>query len=293
MSGPDPASQAAERRWPPLKLWPGVAWIVVFLVVPLTALMVMTFWRATMAGISPDFSLKAYETLLTQPVYLKLLLKSTRIALVVTAMTLVIAYPFAYWAVSKKPHQKAVLMFLVLIPFWTSYLVRTYAWFPLLGNSGAINLILLWVGVIDEPLDVFLFNEATVHLALAYVYLPYAIIPITLSLDRLDRSLLDAAADLGAPPSKRFLRITLPLTLPGVLAGAIIVFILSVGAFVGPALLGGTSGMMIANVIPDLFGAGMNWPLGATLSFLLMLTTILWIRILGARVGLRRIFVER
>ncbi len=293
MSGPDPASRAAERRWPPLKLWPGVVWIVVFLVVPLTALMVMTFWRATMAGISPDFSLKAYETLVTQPVYLGLLLKSTRIALVVTAMTLVIAYPFAYWAVSKKPHQKAVLMFLVLIPFWTSYLVRTYAWFPLLGNSGAINLILLWVGVIDEPLDVFLFNEATVHLALAYVYLPYAIIPITLSLDRLDRSLLDAAADLGAPPSKRFLRITLPLSLPGVLAGAIIVFILSVGAFVAPALLGGTSGMMIANVIPDLFGAGMNWPLGAALSFLLMLTTILWIWILGARVGLRRIFVER
>jgi spermidine/putrescine transport system permease protein len=268
-------------------------WVALFLIVPLSSLMVMTFWRATLGGMEPDWTLASYATLVTQPVYLQLLLKSTRIALAVTALTLLIAYPFAYWSMNKAAHQKAMLIFLILIPFWTSYLVRTYAWFPLLGNTGLFNLILLKLGLIAQPLDIFLFNEATVHMAMVYVYLPYAIIPISLSLDRLDRTLLNAAADLGAPPWKAFLRITLPLSLPGVLAGAIIVFILSVGAFVAPALLGGASGVMIANVIPDLFGAGMNWPLGGTLSLLVMLTTIFWIWLIGSRVGLREIFVGR
>jgi spermidine/putrescine transport system permease protein len=279
--------------WPPKKLLPGVSWIVLFLIVPLSALFVMTFWRATLAGMVPDFTLKSYVTLIEQPVYLRLLVKSTRIALTVTALTIVIAYPFAYWTMNKSPREKAILTFLVLIPFWTSYLVRTYAWYPLLGNSGVMNIILLKLGIIAQPLDIFLFNEGTVHLALLYVYLPYAIIPISLSLDRLDRSLLDAAADLGAPPWRTFLRITLPLSLPGVLAGSIIVFILCLGAFVAPALLGGASGIMIANVIPDQFGRAMNWPLGGTLSILVMVTTIVWIWLIGSRVGLREIFVGK
>jgi spermidine/putrescine transport system permease protein len=261
--------------------------------VPLSSLFVMTFWRPTLSGMAPDWTLASYATLVTQPVYLELLFKSTRIALSVTGLTLLFAYPFAYWSMNKTARQKVILMFLILIPFWTSYLVRTYAWFPLLGNKGLFNLVLLKLGLISQPLDIFLFNEGTVHLAMVYVYLPYAIIPISLSLDRLDRTLLDAAADLGAPPWKGFVRVTLPLSLPGVLAGAIIVFILSVGAFVAPALLGGASGVMIANVIPDMFGAGMNWPLGSTLSFLVMVTTIFWIWLIGSRVGLHEIFVGK
>ena len=232
-------------------------------------------------------------TLVERPVYVLLLIKSTRIAVTVTFFTILIAYPFAYWTINKSPRQKSMLMFLVLIPFWTSYLVRTYAWYPLLGNSGLLNNILINVGIISHPLDIFLFNEGAVHMALLYVYLPYAIIPIALSLDRLDRSLLDAAGDLGAPPWKAFLRITLPLSLPGVLSGAIIVFILCFSAFVAPALLGGASGIMIANVIPDQFGSAMNWPLGGTLSLMVMITTIGWIWLIGSRVGLREIFVGR
>jgi spermidine/putrescine transport system permease protein len=279
--------------WPPLKAIPALAWVGLFLVIPLSALLVMTFWRAALSGPVPDFTLKSYMTLMERPVYVLLLLKSTRIAVTVTCFTILIAYPFAYWTINKSPQQKSMLMFLVLIPFWTSYLVRTYAWYPLLGNSGLLNNVLINVGIISHPLDIFLFNEGAVHMALLYVYLPYAIIPIALSLDRLDRSLLDAAGDLGAPPWKAFLRITLPLSLPGVLSGAIIVFILCFSAFVAPALLGGTSGIMIANVIPDQFGSAMNWPLGGTLSLMVMITTIGWIWLIGSRVGLRKIFVGR
>ena len=130
------------------------------------------------------------------------------------------------------------------------------------------------------------------QLGLLYVYLPYAILPILLSLERLDRNLLYAAADLGAGPLQQLCRITIPLTLPGILSGAILVFILSISAYVTPALLGGASGVMIANVIPDLFGVGMNWPLGATVSLLLIVVTVAWICLIGLRVGLYRIFVE-
>lgn len=286
-----PEEDAAQTPWPPKKLLPGLSWLVLFLIVPLAALFVMSFWRPTMSGMAVDFTIKSYVTLIDQPVYLQLLVKSIRIALTVTVLVIVVAYPFAYWTMTKSAHQKAILTFLILIPFWTSYLVRTYAWFPLLGNTGVLNHFLLYLGLISKPLDIFLFNEGTVDLAMLYVYLPYAIIPIGLSLDRLDRSLLDAAADLGAPPLKCFLRITLPLSLPGVLGAAIIVFILCIGAFIAPALLGGTSGIMIANVIPDLFGAGMNWPLGGALSFLVMASTVIWIWLVGSRIGLGKIFV--
>jgi spermidine/putrescine transport system permease protein len=279
-------------RLPPLTLLPGLLWIVVFLVAPLCFLSVMTFWQSTFGGVVKVFTLENYEKLVAQPVYLELLFKSTRISLTVTALTLAVAYPFAYWARSRPAHQKAMIVLLILIPFWTSYLVRAYAWFPLLGNNGVLNILLLRLGVVSEPLPVFMFNIATVHLGLLYVYLPYAIIPIMLSLDRLDQRLLDAASDLGATPLRRFLRVTLPLSLPGVLGGAIMVFILCLGAFVVPELLGGTSGTMIASVIPYLFGAGLDWPMGGTISILVMVTTVLWIWLIGSRVGLRKIFVE-
>jgi len=292
MKGLAASSPTMARLMPPLKLLPGLLFLVVFLVVPLGLLLIMSFWRASYGGVEIQWTLANYERLFSRPIYLQLMLKSTRIAFTATALTILVAYPFAYWVAGKPPRRRAQLVFLVLIPFWTSFVVRTFAWIPLLGNNGVINYLLLKLGLIAQPLDIFLFNEFTVQLGLLYVYLPYAILPILLSLERLDRNLLYVAADLGAGPLQQLWRITLPLSLPGILSGAILVFILSISAYVTPALLGGASGVMIANVIPDLFGVGMNWPLGATVSLLLIVVTIAWICLVGLRIGLYRIFVE-
>jgi spermidine/putrescine transport system permease protein len=292
MSGFGKLATSIARVLPPLKLLPGVGLLTVLLVVPLALLLVMSFWRASFSGVEPDWTLANYVRLFSRPIYIELMIKSTRIAFTATALTIVVAFPLAYWISGKPPRRRAQLVFLVLIPFWTSYVVRTFAWIPLLGNNGVINYALIWLGITTQPLDIFLFNQFTVQLGLLYVYLPYAILPILLSLERLDRNLLYAAADLGASPFWQLWRIVIPLSMPGILGGAILVFILSISAYVTPALLGGASGIMIANVIPDLFGVGMNWPLGATVSLLLIVVTIAWIWLVGARVGLRRIFIE-
>jgi spermidine/putrescine transport system permease protein len=276
---------------PPVKLLPGLTVLSIFLVVPLGFLFMMSFWRASFTGAQADWTLANYARLLSRPIYLELMLKSTRIAFTATFLTLAVAFPLAYWIAGKPARRRAQLVFLILIPFWTSYVVRTFAWIPLLGNNGVFNYVLIHLGIVSEPLDIFLFNQFTVQLGLLYVYLPYAILPILLSLERLDRNLLYAAADLGAAPIQQVWRIAIPLALPGILGGAILVFILSISAYVTPALLGGTSGIMIANVIPDLFGVGMNWPLGATVSVLLIAVTMGWIWLIGARIGLRQIFL--
>ena len=291
MSVVDSTAAESPRLWPPFKLLPGIVLLVAFLVVPLGSLFLMTFWRNSLGGVEIDWTLANYTRLLSRPIYVELMLKSMRIAMTSTFVTLLVAFPLAYWIAGKPPHRRAQLVFLILVPFWTSYVVRTFAWIPLLGNNGVINYLLLRIGIVSHPLDIFLFNQFTVQLGLLYVYLPYATLPMLLSLERLDRDLLYAAADLGASPWRQLWRITIPLCLPGILGGAILVFIMSLGAYVTPALLGGASGIMIANVIPDLFGSGMNWPLGATLSFFLMVVTMAWIFLVGSRVGLRRIFV--
>jgi spermidine/putrescine transport system permease protein len=262
-----------------------------FLVVPLILLLLLSFESASFGGMQSKWTFANYIRLVSRPVYVDLIIKTTRIAFSVTVLTLLVAFPMSYWIVSKPPHRRAQLLFWILVPFWISYVVRTYAWIPLLGNNGVINFALIRMGVISEPLSILLFNQITVHIGLLYVYLPYAIIPITLSLERIDRSLLEAASDCGASPIQQLLRITIPLCLPGILAGAIIVFIVCMGAYVTPTLLGGTTGIMIGNVIPDMFGVGLNWPLGAAVSVVLMVIIMIWIWLVGARVGLRRIFI--
>lgn len=287
--------EAPWRRWSPPIPVPalgGALWLVFFLLVPLVLLVAMSFWRSVPGGMEATWSVTNYEKVVSQPIYLRLLLKTARIAFTTTGLVLAVSYPLAYWIAQGSARRKATCLFLLLVPFWTSYLVRTYAWYPLLGNAGILNTVLLSLGIIREPLEVFLFNELAVHLGLLYVYLPYAAIPIFLSLDRLDRGLLDAAADLGATRGQQFRRITFPLSLPGVLAGSIMVFVLSIGAYVTPQLLGGPSGIMIGNVITELFGAGMNWTLGATLSVLVMAATLIWIWVISRKVRIRQIFME-
>lgn len=284
--------QARESLTVWLEFLPGALWLGVFLIIPLAMMVVISFWRTSFSGVEAAWNLDNYRKFLTDPMFIRLLLKSMRIAITVTVLLLIIAYPLAYWLAKKVHSFKYLALILMIIPYWISYVIRTYAWYPLLGNKGFINALLLGLGVIDTPLQVLIFNQFTTHLGLMVVYLPFAVIPIYLSLDRLSDRYLEAAQDLGAGPFQTFMHVTLPLSLPGVLGASLMVFILAVGAYVTPEILGGPSGIMYGQIIADQFGITFNWAWGGTLALFLMVVALTWILSIGRWVKLRKIFVE-
>lgn len=283
--------------YPQLRIWlnalPATTFLAIFVLLPMALMVLVTFSRSSVDGIQFAFTLDNYRKLFSDETALRLLFKSIRISVTVTLLILILGYPLAYFIARQEDRYKYLLLFLVFIPYWISYVIRTYAWYPILGKQGALNQFLMLAGLIDQPLDYLLFNEYSVHLGLFSVFLPYAVVPIYLSLDRINPMLLEAAADLGARPGRSFWHIVLPLSLPGVLSGALMVFILTVGAYVTPQLLGGPSGIMIGNVIADQFGATFNWVWGGTLSLVLMIATLLAIWLVGRWVNLSQVFLGR
>jgi spermidine/putrescine transport system permease protein len=204
------------------------------------------------------------------------MMKSIRMSLFCTAVTLLLAYPMAYFIAFKVKSNKLVWLILITVPFWTSYLLRVFAWKVILGYNGVINSGLISMGLLDEPLQFLLYNPTAVVLTLAHAWAAFAILPIYVSLEKIDRSLLEAATDLGDTPTERFWRITWPLSMPGVVAAGLLVFIPTVGDYVTPKLVGGTTGIMIGNIVQSQFGKANNWPMGAALSVISMiLITIL------------------
>lgn len=272
---------------------PALAWLVVFAVVPLGFMLVMSFWSTSIMGISFEFTLRNYERLADSWLYAGLLWKTVRIALITTLITLVLSYPLAVFLARLQGVRRASLIILLFLPFWTSYVVRTFAWLPILGRNGLINQALIGLGVIDQPLDWLLYREWVVWMGLVYVYMLFMTLPIFLSIDRIDRALYDAAADLGASRWDMFRRITWPLSLPGVISGSIMCALLALGAFITPALLGGTSGIMIGNVIAAQFINDMNWAFGSALGIALTAVVLLLIAIANRTVGVQRIFLGR
>jgi len=261
-------------RWPWVKillfLVPGLALLLVYLVIPLGMLVVMSFYRSTLFGIVPDFSWNNYLHFARNPMFPNLLVRSIRMALTVTAISLLVSYPFAYFLARTTRRYKTALLILVMVPFWTSYLIRTMSWLPILGIKGVVNYSLMTLQIVSSPVEAFLFNEFSVILTLTHIYLPYMVIPIYLSLDRLDGRLLEAAGDLGANPARAFWHVTLPLSLPGVVGGIVMVFIAGFGAYVTPKLLGGSSGIMFGNVLADQYSGTFNWPFGAVLALIMI-----------------------
>jgi len=223
--------------------------------------------RGIYGGVVPDFTLAAYARFF-DPLYLRILLRTIWLAVLTTALCLLISYPMA-WAIAGAGRWKHALLLLVVLPFWTSFLVRTYAIMFLLRDTGLVNSALLALGVIDAPLTL-LFTPGAVLAGLVYGYLPFMVLPIYASLEKLDPALLEAAESLGARPAARFLRVALPLSLPGVVAGGLLVFVPSLGAFLTPDLLGGARQVMIGNLIQQQFGAARDWPFGSAASFVLM-----------------------
>ena len=236
--------------------------------VPVALLVAYSFWTQDYLEIDKTLTLANYAAFFQKIVYAKLMVRSITISFVCTVATLLLAYPMAYFIAFKVTRNKLLWLILITVPFWTSYLLRVFAWKVILGYNGVINSGLITLGVIDEPLTFLLYNRTAVIITLTHAWAAFAILPIYVSLEKIDRSLLEAATDLGDTPFKRFLRVTLPLSLPGTLVAGLLVFIPTVGDFVTPNLLGGTKGVMIGNVIQSQFGVSNNWPLGASLSII-------------------------
>ena len=262
------------RKRPSLQAWllllPSAFWLFVFFIAPLFIVLVYSFLeRGTYGGVQWHFTLDNYRRTF-DPLYFKTFGRSFYIAVVTTVVTLLIGYPLAYYIASRPAKRRGTLVLALMIPFWTNFLVRTYAWLTLLRtHTGLINVTLMSLGWIEKPLPLF-GNDFAIIVGLVYGWLPDMVLPIYAALDRLDHSLLEAASDLYASGPNVFRRIVWPLSLPGVVAGSMLVFIPSLGAFVTPAILGGGKTLMIGNIISNQFLAAHDWPFGSALSFVMM-----------------------
>jgi spermidine/putrescine transport system permease protein len=250
-------------------LFPCIFWIGLFFLMPLVIMAVFSFLeRGLYGGVKWALSWEHYPRFI-DPIYLKILLRTFRLSFMATIALLIIGYPMAYKIARAKKRWRNILLFLVILPFWTSDLIRTYAWMLILRDTGLINNLLMYLHIIKEPVTL-LYTEGAILLGLIYVYLPFMVLPLYASIEKLDPSLLEAAEDLGATPFWGFLKVTMPLTKSGILAGSLLVFIPSVGVYVVSDLLGGAKAMMIGNLVKLQFGMARNWPFGSAASFILM-----------------------
>ena len=245
---------------------PTLIYALLMLAAPLFMVVTFSFWTQDYLDIDTTLTLDNYRETWGTPIYRILIFRSLAISLVVTVVTVLLAFPIAYFLSFHVTRRKALWLFLITIPFWTSYLLRVFLWKVILGYNGVLNSALLNLGIIDEPLTFILYNANAVVLTLAHAWAPFAILPIFVALEKIDRSLLEAAEDLGDGPVRRFFRVTLPLAMPGVVAAILIVLIPTIGDFITPRLVGGTDGLMISNMIQIQFGKANNAPLGAALA---------------------------
>jgi spermidine/putrescine transport system permease protein len=253
---------------------PPLLWVALFLLLPYALMFVHSFWTVRDGILVHQWNLQNYRTLFTNPVYAQVFFRTARIAASVTALSVLLGYPLAYYLSFHSGARKELLYQLVIVPLWVSYLVRGYAWKTILGSDGVLNGFLQYFHITREPVSFLLYSPFAVVLVLTHIYTPFVFLPIYASLEHIPRRYIEASQDLGATPLQTFARVILPLSMPGLLAGATFAFVLSLGDFLAPLLVGGASGTMIANVVQSLFGAAYDWPLGATISIGILLTTI-------------------
>jgi spermidine/putrescine transport system permease protein len=253
---------------------PPLLWVGIFLLLPYALMFGHSFWLVRDGTIVQEWNLQNYAKLFQNPVYLEVLFRTMRIAAGVTLLSLLLGYPLAYYMSFHAGVRKDLLYQLVIVPFWVSYLVRGYAWKTILGSEGVLNGFLQYIHVTKEPVSFFLYSPFAVILMLTHIYTPFVFLPLYASLEHIPRNLVEASHDLGAGSSATFLRVILPLSLPGLLAGATFAFVLTLGDFLAPLLVGGPSSIMIANIVQSLFGTAYDWPLGAAISVCILLLTI-------------------
>jgi spermidine/putrescine transport system permease protein len=266
-----------------ITLMPPAAWLIFFFAGPLLIILAYSFFeRGVYGDIVYTFTLDNYIRAF-DPLYTSTLWRSVRIALISTVICLVLGYPLAWYIARQSASMKKFLLVLLIVPFWTNFLVRTYAWIFILRTEGLLNNTLMSLGFISSPLEI-LFTETAVIIGLVYTYLPFMVLPVYVSIEKLDRALFDACRDLGATSWQAFRNIMLPLTRPGVISGSILVFVPCLGAFITPDLLGGARSLMMGNLIQVQFLAARDWPFGAALSFIVM-TIVLLLLVIYARWG--------
>lgn len=250
-------------------LAPSVFFTVVLFLIPLTIIVAYSFQtRGVYGGVTMPWTIENYRRMF-DPLYGVILWRSLVMSTISTVLCLAVAFPLSLFIARAEPRRKNLYLYLVILPFWTSFLVRTYAWMFLLRDTGLINSILLALGIIGEPLPL-LYNETAVIVGLVYGYLPFAVLPLYSNLERLDKNLLEAAADLGARPWDTIRNVVLPLCAPGMRAAAVLVFIPCLGAYLTPDLLGGGKSIMIGNLIQNQFTTARDWPFGAAISLAMM-----------------------
>ncbi len=262
-------------------------WLVIFFLAPFVTVFKLSFSEIRIAippyaplfeylegvHLAINFNLENYKQLFEDALYWKSYVSSLKIAFISTVLTFLVGYPLAYGMARAPRDRQLMLLMMVILPFWTSFLIRVYAWIGILKNEGFLNHLLLWIGVIDEPLHL-LHSDLAVYIGIVYSYLPFMILPLYASLEKMDHSLLEAASDLGCPPLKAFWKITFPMSLPAVAAGCFLVFIPAVGEFVIPDLLGGSSTLMIGKTLWAEFFNNRNWPLASAVAVILLLLLV-------------------
>lgn len=251
-------------------------WLIVFFLLPFVLVLAIAFGTNAPDSAPPvelGLSFSNFALLFTDDLYLAAWLSSLRIAATSTLLALLLGYPMAYAIARAEPRRRPLLLMLVILPFWTSFLIRVYAWMGMLADNGILNQFLRWTGVAENP-GTILGTEWAVHLGIVYAYLPFMVLPLYAALEKLDSSLLEASADLGARPFATFLTVTLPLSMPGIVAGCLLVFIPSLGEFVIPDLLGGTGTLMIGKVLWDEFFTNADWPLASAVAICLLVLLV-------------------
>ena len=277
-----------DLLWRRIVIWVPYTWLLLFFLVPFAIVFKISFSDPIVA--QPPFTalfdhtqnllnrfqgtLNNYLFLLDDNLYWVSYLRSIKIASISTVLCLLPGYPMAYYIAQSPPTRRNILLMLIILPFWTSFLLRVYAWMGILSTNGIINSALLWIGIIDEPLQM-LYTNFAVYIGIVYTYLPFMILPLYANLERLDLDLHDAAADLGAKPLQVFWDIILPISLPGIVAGSLLVFIPAMGEFVIPSLLGGLDSLMIGRTLYDEFFVNRDWPLASAVATILLLILVL------------------
>jgi spermidine/putrescine transport system permease protein len=247
---------------------------ILFLVVPLIALFVISFWERTSWNLIPAFTLSNYLKIFSKSIYYSLMLRSILMGFIIAVVCVILSYPLAYALTFRFTKRQDVVLYLILISLFSSYLVRIYAWKTILGKFGLINQILSYLHIIKEPLEFLLYSRIAVIVTLVFIFTPFTLLPIYSSLQNVSKDVIEAAKDLGANNLNTLYKITIPLSMPGIIAGFIFTFLLSTGDYVTPQLVGGTSGMMIGKVIADQFGIVYDWPFGSAIAYFLIFVMI-------------------
>ena len=263
-----------SRTYKTLVSVPPLLWVGLFLLVPYGLMFAHSFWLVQNGALVHQWNFSNYKELFTNPLYAEVLFRTMRIAGSVMVCSLLLGYPLAYYLSFHSGARKELLYQLVIVPLWVSYLVRGYAWKTILGSDGVLNGFLQYLHITHAPVSFFLYSPFAVILTLTHIYTPFVFLPIYAALEHIPRPLVEASHDLGAGPFSTFFRVILPLSMPGLLAGATFAFVLSLGDFLAPLLVGGPSGTMIANIVQTLFGAVYDWPLGAAISVCILLITL-------------------